>query len=180
MGGIRRVASGVTRGLALLGLGILLAFATATLLDGLLRGIAGRPIEAVRDLGGLVVAVAVACCFPLALLERSDISIKFVELWIGRLGSLLLDAITSIAVLVVFFLIAYEFYGYARDLDQAGETTLMLGIRKAPFWYATDAILWLGVPVQMLVALTAIKRCFHFWQDDAPSDAGMDAMSDSV
>jgi TRAP-type C4-dicarboxylate transport system permease small subunit len=142
-------------------LGLLLLFAVATLFDGALRGLANHPIEAVRDLGGSVVSVAVACCLPLGLLERSNISIKVIDLWLPPAVSRLLDALAAIVVQVIIFFIALEFFWYARDFAKAGETTLMLDIPKAPFWYAVDAILWLAALVQIVIVAADMLRYAH-------------------
>jgi TRAP-type transport system small permease protein len=157
-GVFERLAARAARMLALLGLGILLLFAAATLFDGALRGLFNHPIEAVRDLGGSVVSVAVACCLPLGLMERSNISIKVIDLWLPAGGARLLDVFAAIVVEVIVFFVALEFYWYARDFAKSGETTLMLGIPKAPFWYAVDAVLWLAVLVQMVVLAAEVLR----------------------
>ncbi len=47
---LTQLAEKMSRALGLIGLGILLVFAVATLLDGTLRGLLNRPIDAVRDL----------------------------------------------------------------------------------------------------------------------------------
>ena len=161
MAPFERLAASAARVLALLGLGLLLLFAVATLFDGALRGLANHPIEAVRDLGGSVVSIAVACCLPLGLLERSNISIKVIDLWLPPSASRLLDVLAAIVAQVIIFFIALEFFWYAGDLAKAGETTLMLGIPKAPFWYAVDAILWLAALVQIVIVAADLLRCLH-------------------
>ena len=35
----------------------------------------------------------------------------------------------------------------------------MLGIPKAPFWYAVDAILWLAALVQIVIVAADLMRC---------------------
>jgi TRAP-type transport system small permease protein len=159
LGAIERLAASAARALALFGLGLLLLFAVATLFDGALRGLLNHPIESVRDLGGSVVAIAVACCLPLGLLERSNISIKVIDLWLPPAASRMLDALAAIVVQVIIFFIALEFYWYARDIAKSGETTLMLGIPTAPFWYAVDAILWLAALVQIVIVVADLLRC---------------------
>ena len=72
-------AKALARALAVLGLGVLLCFAVMTMVDGLLRFFFARPIDAVRDVGGLVAAFAVACCIPVAIVERSNITIRFLS-----------------------------------------------------------------------------------------------------
>ena len=93
----------LSKSLALAGLGVLLLFAIATLCDGLLRHLINQPIELVRDSGGLVVAVTVVACFPLAMLSRSNISIKFIDLVLPNVISRILNAAASILVLLMMW-----------------------------------------------------------------------------
>src|SRR5918911_745207 len=52
---LERLTLSATRALSVLGLIALMGLAAMTLADGLLRWLANRPIEGVRDLGGLAV-----------------------------------------------------------------------------------------------------------------------------
>jgi hypothetical protein len=58
---LEQAALTATRALSIVGLTALMGLAGMTLADGLMRWIAGQPIEGVRDLGGLAIAVAIAC-----------------------------------------------------------------------------------------------------------------------
>src|SRR3954467_4248042 len=73
---LERLSLAATRALSVVGLIALMALAGMTLADGLMRWLASRPIEGVRDLGGLAIAVAIACCLPVGLVERSNIVIR--------------------------------------------------------------------------------------------------------
>jgi len=57
---LERVTLAATRALSVVGLVALMGLAAMTLADGLLRWVANHPIEGVRDLGGLAIAVAIA------------------------------------------------------------------------------------------------------------------------
>src|SRR3954467_8737538 len=73
---LERITLTATRALSVVGLVALMGLAAMTLADGLLRWLANRPIEGVRDLGGLAIAVAIACCIPVGLVERGNIVIR--------------------------------------------------------------------------------------------------------
>jgi hypothetical protein len=176
---VESIALNGARGLALAGLAALLVFASATLFDGLLRHLIGRPIEFVRDSGGLIVALSVTCCFPLALLQRANMTIKFVDLWIPLVVTRALDAATSVIVWIVFFFSALEFYWYARDLARANDVTVMLNVPKAPFWYAIDAVLWFGVAVQTLVVLVECAKCVYL-PKNASCPRGTAGLDDAI
>lgn len=61
---LERAALAATRALSVIGLAALMCLATMTLVDGLLRWLANKPIEGVRDLAALTIAVAVSCSSP--------------------------------------------------------------------------------------------------------------------
>ena len=157
---LERVALAATRALSVVGLVALMGLATMTLLDGLLRWAASRPLEGVRDIGGLAIAVAIACCLPVGLMERSNIAIRLGASLGARLGRVL-DVCAAILVALVLAVAAWQFWIYAEKLARARETTFVLQIPVAPFWMGVDAILWLAVLVQLVVALRDILRVFR-------------------
>ena len=157
---VERVATVIAQGCAVIGLVLLIAFAIGTLGDGLLRRFAGRPIEAVRDIGGLVVAIAVVCCFPLALLQRANITIKFVQAFFGARAGSYFDAAASVAIEVVLVLMARQFFIYATELASTGDTTTMLAIRTAPFWFVVSAVLWIATATQGVAVVQ--QMCIAF------------------
>ena len=157
---LERVTLAATRTLSVVGLVALMGLAAMTLADGLLRWIASRPIEGVRDIGGLAIAVAIACCLPMGLMERANITIRLGNGPFARV----LEALASTAVCIALGLAAWQFWVYAEKLARARETTFVLQIPVAPFWIGVDVILWLAVLVQAIVAVRDWVRIF----DDAP------------
>lgn len=160
---LERAAFLAARALAAAGLLLLLAFAAARLADGLMRWLLGTQITAVRDLDGLVAAVSVACCFPIALLEQSNITIRFVETFWSAKASQGFDALATVLTTIIMTLIAWEFFVYSGQEAASGDTTWMLGIPVAPFWYLITAIFSCAAAVQAVVALRQIGR---FWIRD--------------
>ena len=73
---LERTALVATRALSVVGLTALMSLAVMTIADGLMRWIANRPIEGVRDLGGLAIALAIACCLPVVMIEKGNITIR--------------------------------------------------------------------------------------------------------
>ena len=155
-----RAATIVAQTCAVIGLVLLVAFAVGTLGDGLLRRFAGRPIEAVRDIGGLVVAIAIVCCMPLALLQRANITIKFVQAFFGVRAGSYFDAVASVAIEIVLVFIARQFFIYATALAHTGDTTTMLALRTAPFWFVVSAVLWIAVATQCVVVVQQMQTAF--------------------
>src|SRR6267143_261212 len=134
--------------------------AAMTLADGLLRWLANRPIEGVRDLGGLAIAVAISCCLPVVLMERGNITIRLGGL-LHPMAGRLLDALAALIVCAVLALAAWQFWLYAAKMARAHETTFVLQIPIAPFWFGVDVILWLAVLVQLIVTARDWARVFE-------------------
>ena len=158
---LERAALVGTRALSVVGLVALMVLAFLTLANGLLRWLFKQPIAGVVDVGALAIAIAVCCCLPVAMMERSNIAFRLGSSMNPALGRLL-DAIAAVAVAVVLALMAYEFFLYAQSLVVSGERTYVLKIPAAPFWFAADAILWLAVAVQIVVVALEFGRLFGF------------------
>ena len=135
-----------------------MVLATMTLADGLMRWLANRPIEGVRDVGAVIVAVAVACCLPVGLIERANVAIKVAGSIFGERTGRVLDAIAALAVEVVMIALAWQFTVFAGKIARAGETTWVLKIPTAPFWYTVAAILWIAVVVQAIVVISESSK----------------------
>lgn len=156
---LERIGLAASRALSAVGLAALMLLAAMTLLDGTLRWLANKPIEGVRDVGAVIVAVAVCCCMPVGLMERSHISIRVAAAVLGERVGRALDAFAAVAVWGVMAAIAWQFTVFAGKIARVGETTWILKIPTAPFWYAVAAILWVAVAVQAIVVLLqALKK----------------------
>jgi TRAP-type C4-dicarboxylate transport system permease small subunit len=162
-----RSARWCARAIAVLGLGLLLCFAVATIADGLLRYGLASPIDAVRDLGGMIAAVAVACCIPIVMLERGNITIRFVSTFIGARAGRLADAMAAVLVEAILIGMAWQFYRFARQAGIDGNATWMLHVPTAPFWWIVDVLMWIGTAMQALVAV----EYFASYQPERGSDA---------
>lgn len=158
MKNLERAGLLATRALSAAGLAALMALAAMTLADGTLRWLANRPIEGVRDIGALIVAVAVCCCLPVALMERGHVSIRVAAEMLGERAGRVLDALAAVVVLAVTIAMAWQFTVFAGKIARAGETTWILKIPTAPFWYAVAAILCLSVAVQAIVVAVQFSR----------------------
>lgn len=115
------------------------------------------PIEGVRDIGGLAIAIAVASCLPMGLVERSHIAVRLGDqmgLAVGRVA----DLLSSLLVGAVCVAMAWQFQLYAAKLAKARETTWVLQIPTAGFWWVVAAILWAAVLVQFVVILGDAAR----------------------
>src|SRR5215470_1190362 len=125
----------ITRPIAFIGVTGMLIAAGVTVLDVLMRWLAGTAITALNEITALIFAVAVAACMPA---------------WLDALGSGLL--------LVFFFILAWRIGVFAEHLLQQGRTTVILQVPQAPFMYAVAILLAIGALVQAVVTARAFAR----------------------
>jgi TRAP-type C4-dicarboxylate transport system permease small subunit len=157
---LERLARASARSLAVAGLSLLLVYAAATLLDGVSRAF-GRPIDAVRDVGGLVVAVCISACFPYTFLAKTNISVTFIGSLLSKRAMGVVEFLASFLTLACMGTFAWQYYLHADNLRRAGEYTPMLEIRVAPVWYIIDLLLWTTVIVQAVVVVWQARRCIE-------------------
>lgn len=150
---IHAAASVTVRTLSQVGLVVLLCFAASTLLDGLLRSFVDQPIELVRDIGGVVIAVAISLCFPQAFFERHNIVVSFIDGLLKGRSNDALRLLVSIVVLAIATLFAMQFYTHAGNVARAHEVSVAFRVPQAPFWYVVDFNLWVTVIAQGILVI---------------------------
>jgi TRAP-type C4-dicarboxylate transport system permease small subunit len=153
---IEKVVVGVANGLAVAGLAVLLVLATFTLFDGLLRALANYPLDFVREVGDLVAAICGACCLPIVLLYRNNITLRMFDKILPAAGVRVVDIFASLLVWITMIGMAWQFCLFSIKTMQANDVTWLLNVPKAPFWFVVDAILWVAALVQTFVLLQDI------------------------
>ena len=148
---LMRVAEAICRGLAAFGLIALIGLAGLTVLSGLGRSMFSAPIEFVNDAGSLVAATAVASCFPMALLHKSNISIDLLSLVLPRWAARPVGLSADLLVLVVAAAMARQVFVYAAKQLRAGDSSAMLEIPTAPFWFYVGLMLAIAAAIQLFV-----------------------------
>lgn len=156
MKAIEKIVTGAASFLAVAGLTLLLVLATFTLFDGLLRALANYPLDFVREIGDLVAAVCGACCLPIALLYRSNITLRIFENMLPPAGARLVDAAADLLIAVVMVGMAWQFFLFSEKTARANDVTWLMNVPKAPFWFVVDAVLWVAAAVQIFVFLKVI------------------------
>ncbi|MFL5090583.1 MAG: TRAP transporter large permease subunit [Xanthobacteraceae bacterium] len=161
----------VTRPIAFIGVVGMLIAAGVTVIDVLMRWLAGTAITALNEITALVFAVAVAACIPAGLAGGVNLRIDLLARWLtGRLAAWL-DALGAVLLLVFFFILTWRIAVFADSLMQQGRTTVILQLSQAPFMYAVAALLTIGTLVQAVVAAHALERAFT--QAGAASESGL-------
>lgn len=157
MGAIEKAITATASAIAVAGLSVLLVLAVFTLFDGLLRAFANYPLDLVREVGDLVAAICGACCLPIALLHRNNITLRIFDKILPPMGVRIVDIFAALLVEIVMIAMAYEFYLHSVKTMNAGDVTWLLNVPKAPFWFVVDALLWVAVLVQAFVLIQDIS-----------------------
>jgi TRAP-type C4-dicarboxylate transport system permease small subunit len=145
--------------IAAIGLLALTVLAVVTMLDIAGRELFRVPISGFSDIADLIVVFAAASCFPISLIERHHVSVRFLGKLNWRLREVL-DLMGHTLTLAVFVLMCWQVAVYALDVYQSGQTTWLIRIPVWPLWFATASIVAVCVPAQALIVADQAQRAF--------------------
>ena len=158
-----------SRWISLIGFAGLLVFAGATVLDVLMRWLFDSPITGVRDASSAFTSVIIASCFAICIVDRSNITIRFLGNALGRTWSEIFESFGNLLTLIIFALTSWQLWLFANQLAMDGETTWVLGWPLAPWWYVASILFGICAPVQGFVFWRTIRSAF---KDKGTSDRG--------
>jgi TRAP-type C4-dicarboxylate transport system permease small subunit len=145
--------------IAAIGLLALTILAVVTMLDIAGRELFRVPINGFSDIADLIVVFAAASCFPISLIERHHVSVRFLGSLNWRVREVL-DLLGHALMLAVFVLMAWQVAVYALDVYNSGQTTWLIRIPVWPVWFATAAMIAVCIPAQALIVAEQVRRAF--------------------
>jgi TRAP-type C4-dicarboxylate transport system permease small subunit len=149
---------GLTRIVALLAVGLILAGSAITVADVVLRSSIRKPIFGANDIVLLILVVAVTACFPHALAMREHMRIAaFGKAVGGRVGHWLCEIFSGVVVMLVFAGFTWQFARRAMTLTATREETPLLAWHIGPWWWAATALLALATLSQLIVVLVDVQ-----------------------
>ena len=89
---------------------------------------------------------------PPAFPWRGNVTIRIADK-LGTVVGSILGLFAELVVLGVMIIMARQFYLHAAAIARDGETTWVLRLPTAPFWFIVDAILWSAVIVQIAIVV---------------------------
>ncbi len=158
---IEKGISILTRAIALIGLALLLLLASATVLDVLLRWLFNSPIVGLGDTYSLFMALILASCFPLCIYNRGTVTIRFIGNALGPRGRNIIDAFGNLVTLIIFSLMAWQFWLYTDQIALDGETTWVLSWRVSPWWRVVTILIIICVPVTLVTFIQYVKAALR-------------------
>jgi len=135
-----------------LGVGFLFIGSIGVLVDALSRSFLNAPIQGATEMFKLVVIVSISALIPHSLIERQHIAIEFLGTALGHRGRHILAAVSSVLVLATFVALFWQLIGHTMELQSGGETTMVLQLSLAPWWWVVVAIIAFSAVCQAVVA----------------------------
>jgi TRAP-type C4-dicarboxylate transport system permease small subunit len=143
--------------IAATGLLALTLLAIVTMLDIAGRELFRVPISGFSDIADLIVVFAAASCFPISLIERHHVTVRFLGKLNWRFREML-DLFGHTLMFAVFALMCWQVAVYALDVYQSGQTTWLIRIPVWPLWFAIAAIMAVCIPIQALIVIVQVLR----------------------
>ncbi|MEM9393349.1 MAG: TRAP transporter small permease subunit [Pseudomonadota bacterium] len=166
---LQRFTERLAHALALVGFTGLLILAIMVVVDITLRRLFDYPLQGVNDVAAVVMAVVVSACIPNSLLARQNISVDVLGTILGGKAHLAINLFASLAVLLFFALMTWQFIPYAASITARGEQTWVLKWPVGPWWWVATIFFVVAVVAQAMVALVDLRRLMGWENGNAPS-----------
>ena len=158
---VEKVTSMLTRAIALIGLALLLLLAIGTVLDVLLRWLFNSPIVGLGDTYSLFMALILASCFPLCIYNRGNVTIRFIGNALGPRARNIFDAFGNLVTLLIFSVMAWQFWLYTDQIALDGESTWVLSWPVSPWWRAVTILIIICAPVTFVTFIQYTKEALR-------------------
>jgi len=147
-----------TRWVALFGLILLLLLALFIVSDIIMRWLFHATFAGVLDLSAVLLPVIVATCFPIAVLQRQHVTIRFLGKALGPRREIWLELFGSLVLLLFLILMTWQFILHTADMQALGDHTWVIQISMAPWWWTTTTLMASCIPLQALIAISQFTR----------------------
>lgn len=146
-----------TRAAALTGLLALLILSAAILTDAISRSLLSAPIFGLSDLVELTAPVIVASCFPMALINRQNITIRFLGRALPPRAGQVVELFGQVFVFVLICGIVWQLGSYTAGLIEHNQFTWLLRIPIWPSWIVASVLMAACIPIQVSVLADVIS-----------------------
>lgn len=123
-----------TKLLRLLGAFALVSMMLVTCADVIFRAF-GHPVVWAVDMTQFFAVIVLACALPVTQVERGHVGVDLLVLRMTPRNQALMDSLTSFVSMVLFAIVSWQMWSYARELSLKGEVSMTVQIPKAPFIY---------------------------------------------
>ncbi len=148
----------------MLGASVALLTGCMTFVSVLMRAVFQRPIPGDVELTQMGIALAISLCLPWCQSQRAHILVDFFTQRSRPSTVRRLDALGSVALALMYVLLAWRTTAGAVAVQAAGETTMIISL---PMWWVYAAL----APGLALSALLAGQQALALWRQPLAGEA---------
>ena len=130
---------------------LVIAFATVT--DIVLRNFFATSLYGLNEVVTLLVAIGVACCIPYGLASGAAITVDLLSARASKRWQAWMSLLSTALTFLFFAILGWRLVASALETWQAGETTMMTNILKAPFFLAMGTAICYAALLQGIATL---------------------------
>lgn len=135
--------------LSTLGLSLLIIVSLLISINALLRKIIGFSFAGITDITEITMIIALACCFPIMVIQQSAISARIVDhLW--PKFTWIFQKWGRLTLAIFLFLLSLKLTQYSLTLFESGEYSWALKIPSWIAWSIASLLLWFSFIIEAL------------------------------
>ena len=102
-------------------------------------------------------ALILASCFPLCIYKRGNVTIRFIGNALGPRARNVFDAFGNLVTLLIFSVMAWQFWLYTDQIALDGESTWVLSWPVSPWWRVVTILIIICAPVTFVTFIQYVK-----------------------
>jgi|TARA_Y100000746_G_C15318237_1_gene372582 TRAP-type C4-dicarboxylate transport system permease small subunit len=135
--------------LASVGFIFLVFISFLTMFDAVMRWAVLPSIPGFLDWGRIMFPIIICAVFPAVLINRRNVSIKFLGTFLGVKPHAWLECFAAILTFIFFICLAWQFILTGIDVTINNRVTGTVKILVAPWWWIATTFIIFCVPVQL-------------------------------
>lgn len=141
---------------AMIGALAIIVIAASIVGDVISRWLFNAPILAVDDLNRYNIAIVITSFFPLCLVGKHLVTIRFLGKFLGTQSHNWLEVIGAAVTLFIMVLYAWQFTRFAGEVFNSGLASGVLEVPEWPWWIVVSAVVIISALVQLGVLIHSI------------------------
>ena len=143
---------------ALIGAVAVIVIAASITGDVVMRWIFNAPILAVDDLNRYNIAIVITSFFPLCLVGKHLVTIRFLGRALGVRSHLWLEVVGATITLFAMVLYSWQFILFAIRVTENGLASGVLEVPQWPWWWVVAVVVFIAAVVQFGVLVHAVYQ----------------------
>ena len=143
---------------ALIGAVAVIVIAASITGDVVMRWIFNAPVLAVDDLNRYNIAIVITSFFPLCLVGKHLVTIRFLGRALGVRSHLWLEVVGATITLFAMVLYSWQFILFAIRVTGNGLASGVLEVPQWPWWWVVAVVVFIAAVVQFGVLVHAVYQ----------------------